>query len=76
MPKREDFPVWTRNRAQRHAARGCSQRVLGLILKPERRRPPAPVAEAWPSNVLPFRIPAAAQDAGSALGFGGKLRQG
>ena len=56
MPKRGTFPIWTRNRAARHAARGCSRLLVGLILGAGRRRPP--LAEARPSNVLPFLPPA------------------
>ncbi|MCJ2010469.1 hypothetical protein [Methylobacterium sp. J-092] len=61
MRNRQDFPIWTRNRAQRHAARGCSRLVVGLILRSGRRRPSPPVADERPSNVLPFKIPATAQ---------------
>ncbi len=76
MPMRGTFPIWTRSRAQRHLARGCSQFVVRLILRPDGRPPSLPAAEALPSNVLPFRTPDPAPRSRTAPALERDLRHG
>lgn len=76
MPRCGTFPIWTQSRAQRHLDRGCSQFIVGLILRPNGRPPSLPAAEALPSNVLPFRTPDSALRSRTAPALERDLRHG